>query len=367
MQKIAYLCSSSSWGGLEMNQLRNASWMQRRGHRVVLLCIDGSPAHEKALSAGIAVRLITKHRKYYDHPAALRLSRILRGENITHLVIRDTRDMSIGALTKIYYPGFHLSYFMEMQLGVSKTNLLHTLRFRKLDLWSCPLYWLQEQVRTKTRMDMSKTIVIPSGLEIAPFLQAQTQGEARTLLDLPQDKIILGLIGRFDPHKGQVLLLEALKYIQDPQVCVCLLGEPTRNEGTAYLEQIQRTIRDNRLEERVFMRPFREDIPTFYRAIDAFVMASKAETFGMVTIEAMASGKPVIGSNAGGTPEILRQGELGYLFEPNDARSLAEAIDRFLAQPGRIPAALLQENAGRYDHRKVCEAVESALGLKAEK
>ncbi len=363
VNKIGYLCSSASWGGLEMNQLRNAVWMQERGHAVVLLCLENSPIHEKALAAHLPVKLIRKHKKYYDYAAGLRLKKLLKAEQITHLIIRDTRDMSVCAIAKMLYAGFHLSYFMEMQLGVKKTNLLHTLRFRKLDLWSCPLNWLQQQVKTMTKMDPSKTIVIPSGLEIEPFQTNQSQAEARQLLDLPEGKIIIGLIGRFDPHKGQVLLLEALQLCKDPNVCVCLLGEPTRNEGNAYFEQIQQTISENALEERVFIRPFREDIPSFYRAIDAFVMASKSETFGMVTIEAMASGTPTIGSNAGGTTEILQSGKLGYLFTPNDAASLAQAIDRFLENPQAISKTVLQQEAQTYDHRKVCQMVELSLGL----
>lgn len=350
-----------------MNQLRNALWMQHRGHAVVLLCLENSPIYEKAAAAGLPVKLIRKHRKYYDYAAGLRLKRILQQERITHLIIRDTRDMSVCAIAKLLFPKFHLSYFMEMQLGIPKRNLLHTLRFRKLDLWSCPLSWLQAQVKDMTRMDHSKIIVIPSGLEIEPFRTNQTQEQARALLDLPEGKMILGLIGRFDPHKGQVLLLEALKNCKDQNVCVCLLGEPTRNEGTAYFEKIKQAILENNLESRVFIRPFRDDIPSFYRAIDAFIMASKAETFGMVTIEAMASGTPTIGSNAGGTPEILHAGAIGYLFQPNDAESLAAAIDRFLEDPKAIPSAVLQQEAQAYDHHKVCEMVESALDLNRQK
>lgn len=363
--KIGYLCSSTSWGGLEMNQLRNAVWMQSRGHEVAVLCRLHSPIHEKALAQGLPVIVIEKHRKYYHYAAGLKLMRILKKEKISHLIIRDTRDMSVSAIAKTLSSRhkFHLSYFMEMQLGVKKTNPLHTIRFQKLDLWSCPLNWLQEQVKTMTETKHSKIIVIPSGLEIAPFQTNQTQQEARTLLDLPENKTILGLIGRFDPHKGQVLLLEALKNVKDENTCVCLLGEPTRNEGTAYFEKIQETIKSNQLEERVFIRPFREDISTFYRAIDAFVMASKAETFGMVTIEAMASGTPTIGSNAGGTPEILKFGKLGYLFQPMDEKSLAAAINQFVEKQDAISRSELQKSALVYDHHKVCEMVESALSL----
>ncbi len=364
--KIGYLCSSNSWGGLEMNHLRNAIWMKERSHQVLILCVENSPFHERAKKEELPIALIPRHRKYYDFKAGRNLAKIISNEQITHLMIRDNRDVSVSAAAKFFSKKdtFHLSYFMEMQLGVQKTNLLHTLRYRKIDLWSCPLEGLKNQVKTMTRMDLSKVVVIPSGLDLAIFQNPISCNEARLKLDLPADKTILGMIGRFDPAKGQVLLLQALKEIKNKDVCVCLLGEPTRNEGLDYNQQIQSIIQENQLEERVFIRPFRDDIVTFYRAVDAFVMASKAETFGMVTIEAMASGTPTIGSNAGGTPEILGHGKFGYLFETLNVKSLTETIEQFLKSDPISKEVLVQE-VQKYDHQRVCSAIENAIGLKS--
>ncbi len=369
MTRLAYICSSSSWGGLEMNQWRNALWMQARGHKVLLFALKDSPIYKKAESSNITVVAIKKHRKYYDFGASFQLIKLLKSEGVSHLIVRDTRDMSIAAMAKFWSFGFrfHLSFFMEMQLGVKKTNWLHTLRFRQFDLWSCPLAWLQSQVLAKTRFDFRKTVVIPSALDLAPFQNVpknpENQKEARKLLNLPENTTIIGLIGRFDPQKGQVLLLEALNACTDKKVCVCLLGEPTLGEGISYFQKIEKTMDENQLQDRVFIRPFREDITTFYKAIDVFVMASKAETFGMVTIEAMACGVPTIGSNAGGTPEILEYGKLGLLFEPLNASSLAKSIDEYLKNPNQISPSVLIETAKKYDHQKVCTAIEMALDL----
>jgi glycosyltransferase involved in cell wall biosynthesis len=352
-----------------MNQWRNALWMQERGHEVLIFALKDSPIYIKAERSNIPVIAVKKHQKYYDFGAAFQLIKLLKKEGVSHLILRDTRDMSIAAMAKFWSFGFHfhLSYFMEMQLGVNKTNWLHTLRFSQFDLWSCPLAWLQSQVLSKTRFDFNKTVIIPSALDLSPFQSVakntENQKEARKLLDLPENAAIIGLIGRFDPHKGQVLLLEALNVCTSKEVCVCLLGEPTRDEGLEYFQTIERTIEENELQSRVFIRPFREDIASFYKAIDAFVMASKAETFGMVTIEAMASGVPTIGSNAGGTPEILEYGKLGFLFEPLNASSLANSIDEYLNKPNQISSTVLMETAKKYDHQEVCSAVETALGL----
>ena len=64
--KLAYLCSSTSWGGLEMNHLRNAQWMQERGHDVVFFCVENSPIAKDAVERNLSVEIIQKHKKYYD-------------------------------------------------------------------------------------------------------------------------------------------------------------------------------------------------------------------------------------------------------------------------------------------------------------
>jgi glycosyltransferase involved in cell wall biosynthesis len=92
-------------------------------------------------------------------------------------------------------------------------------------------------------------------------------------------------------------------------------------------------------------------------------MASKAETFGMVAIESMAFGIPVIASNAGGSPEILDFGKFGLLFDSLNAESLANQMNHFLAFPNQFSKEALRAEAQKYDHIGVCEEVEKALSI----
>lgn len=366
MQRIGYLCGSESWGGLEMNQWRNARWMKERGHEVVVFGRNGSELQRYCEQDGLLFVTIDPHKKYYDFSAARKLSHLLKKHTVEHLIIRDVRDMSVSAAAKFWGKhAFRLHYFMEMQLGVSKRNLLHTIRFRQLDTWSCPLHWLAEQVQTLTKISKEKIVVIPSGMELAPLLNAPDKMISRDLLHLPKDGLLIGLAGRFDPQKGQLLLLEAMQQLNRNDIGIVLLGAPTHGEGEEYHQRMLQLIAVSGMTERVYVRPFRKDIGVFYKAIDAFVMASKAETFGMVTIESMACGTPVIGSNAGGTPELLEFGKLGYLFEPLSAKDLARALNEFLDEPQRFDSDLLQETMQLFDHNKVCEAVEVLLSQKS--
>jgi len=111
----------------------------------------------------------------------------------------------------------------------------------------------------------------------------------------------------------------------------------------------------------VHLRPFMEDVSIFFSAIDWMVMATKAETFGMVSIESMACGTPVVGSNAGGTPELLENGKLGVLFETLNANDLSEKITEIVTGAHPINSKDLIQHVKQFDHLLVSAMVEDRI------
>ncbi len=357
-----------SWGGLEMNQLKNALWMRERGNEVFVFGIVRSRTEVFCTENNLDFISILTHRKYYDFSAATRLRSLLKEKEIEHVIIRHVNDMSVCALAKFWGKSrFKLHYFMEMQLGVKKRNLLHTLRFGQLDTWSCPLEWLKTQVETMTKVNKNKIVFIPTATDTEQFSKTMSKDEARKLLNIETEKLLLGIAGRFDPQKGQLLLLRALANHAKSDVEVLFLGETTYNEGNSYFDELQDFILKNNLSTRIYFRPFRKDIEVFYKAIDAFVMASKAESIGMVTIESMASGTPVIGSNAGGTVELLENGNNGFLFTSEDPKALGEIIDAFAKNSTCFSANQLQESVSAFNKIKVLPLIENRLMYTAKK
>ena len=344
-----------------MNHIRNAFWMSQRGHDVTVVCVANTPIENYAKDFGLSIYNIEPHKKYYDFKKGKVLADYLKKNDFTHLLIRSTSDMSIAAIVKRKLgSSIHTSYFMEMQLGVKKTNFLHTTRFKYIDLWSCPLNWLKGQVQTMTKFK-NELVVVPSGLDRSQFENMVSVEEARKQLDLPADVRLFGLIGRFDPQKGQLLLLEALDKANHQDFHVVLLGEPTKNEGEAYYNEMKSVI--DKKSDRVHIRPFMKDVTVFFSAVDWFVMATKAETFGMVTIESLAAGTPVLGSNAGGTPEILDNEKGGKLFKTMNSDDLAKMIDEICEKNIQPDSNALKKMAETYDHHDVCTQVEKVLNL----
>lgn len=360
--KIAFLCGSKSWGGLEMNHLQHALWMKENGHDVLILCRENSAFAEKSRLHGLRILFLPEYRRYKYFFAGLTLKSLLKKESISHLQVRNANDLNVCAIAKRFSKQkFQLSYYMEMQLGVSKRNFLHTVRFKQIDYWICPLPYLRQQVLNLTRFPENRIRVIPSALNLKNVVGSVNQLQAREQLGVPKQSIVLGLIGRIDVLKGQLLLVEALHLLNDPELAVCIMGAPTANESNFYWENLQEKIRDYKLENQVCILPFRDDVGIFYQAMDAIVMASKSETFGMVSIEALANGKPVIGSNSGGTPEILGHGLFGLLFESMNAQDLAEKIAVFKENPRNFEPEKLKVEAQRYDHERIYSLILSEI------
>jgi glycosyltransferase involved in cell wall biosynthesis len=258
-------------------------------------------------------------------------------------------------------------YQQHMQLGRPKRSLVHTLRFRLVDAWLSPLPGLAREVAYKTRFDMAKLHVVPLGLPLEQFAPpTRTTAEAREILDLPRTGRLLGILGRFDDGKGQDFVIEVLHHLRQQlgyDVQLVIMGEPTRNEGDAYLHQLERQVARLGLQREVHFRGFRSNPDVFYQAIDVFIMASMNETYGMVTLEAMATGVPIVAAATGGSVELVQHGVTGLLYLSRDvvacARSVRRTLDEPVATRQRVERAQMER--WRYSHHRQCALTEDVI------
>jgi D-inositol-3-phosphate glycosyltransferase len=369
---LGLLCLSNSWGGLEINTVKLAGWLRERGWPVTVFTLAGSPIQQQAQAQHLPAETLTNPWKAVDVPAARRLARQLRQQGTRVLIVTQNRDLGLAVLAKsLFLPRLRLIYQQHMQLGLAKRGLVHTLRYRAVDAWLAPLPWLARQVREKTRLDPRRVHVVPLGIELERFVNpGLDKAEAREQLSLPPAPRLLGLIGRFDDGKGQYFVVEAFDQLRrelpGQDLHLVLVGESTKNQrnASAYRESVLALIRERGLEQQVHVREFTDRPEVFYRAIDVFVMASTNETYGMVTIEAMAAGLPVLATRAGGTIEIVEEGRTGLLYPPGDHAALVAALKTVVLdenQAGRLGAAARQEAVRQYSHHRQCELTEAVI------
>ncbi|MFM7682319.1 MAG: glycosyltransferase [Bacteroidota bacterium] len=359
--RIAYLCGTMGWGGLEMNQLRNASWMMNRGYFVQIYAQENSPLAKATIENKIPLVEIKAHRNHYDFFRAWQLYQKLKFNEIEHLIIRATFDQSIAATVAFLSKSkIKVHFFMEMDFGSPKKQFFRTWRYSFFTSWNCPLEYLKEQVLNNTNCNPIKIKVIPSGLDLTKLTRVE-KNITRSELKLPLDKFIFGIVGRIDKKKGQLLAIEAMLKSTFIDFHLCIVGDPTYNENDSYLIEIKNFIRINNLENRVHLLPNQSDVSVVLSAFDWTILPSDSETFGMVTIESMACGIPVLGSNSGGTIELIKNEKNGLLFETKNSSDLEKKMD--LIVDGRIilDHQEIVESVQKFDHHSVCEMVEKLL------
>jgi D-inositol-3-phosphate glycosyltransferase len=158
---------------------------------------------------------------------------------------------------------------------------------------------------------------------------------------LKDDHTVL-FVGRIDPIKGIDTWFRAMKLVveEDPslrgRLCVCLIGgDVDEDEPDEELARLQALKDDLGIADIVAFlgKRSQESLPYYYASADVVVMPSRYESFGMVALEAMACGTPVVASDVGGLSFIVRDGETGYLVPEGDARAMADCLNCILHDP----------------------------------
>ncbi|MCG2659548.1 MAG: glycosyltransferase family 4 protein [Kiritimatiellae bacterium] len=229
--------------------------------------------------------------------------------------------------------------------------------------------FMKKRVISGHGVSTDRIALIPGAADTSRFKPAADRKSLRARMRLPEDHIILFTVRNLVPRMGLENLIKAVKGIEKSgnKLLVIIGGEgPLRHS----LEQLIRTLE---LESKVILKGFipENDLAAWYQCADLVVMPTYAlEGFGLVTVEALACGTPVLGTPIGATPEILGQIDPRLISKGNDAHSIAEALTNILAlirsdpiEWNNLSKKGLQRVAEVYNWGKYCENFESTLTL----
>ena len=187
-----------------------------------------------------------------------------------------------------------------------------------------------------------KFTVVHSGVNLGHFKNVPVDPfEMKRKLDIPEDSLVVGTAGRLTPVKGPEYLIHAAKEITAARqgVSFVFLGDgELRDQLEAMVEQLG-------LKENVKFLGWWQDVADVMSVFDIFVLPSLNEGMGRVLIEAMVLGKPVVASSIGGIPDLVIDGENGFLFPVGDIEALVARIKDLLNDSGK------RENMGNSGQR----------------
>jgi len=175
----------------------------------------------------------------------------------------------------------------------------------------------------------------------------------RPLLGLNPVDFAIGTAAQLVPRKGIDMLIETARILlRERDGLTFLVAGPAAPGEEDFARRMRAAAEEPELRGRVRFLGSRSDIPDFLASLDLFFLPARAEPFGIVIIEAMAAGLPVIASKVGGIPEIISSPDIGRLVDPPTAEAFAAAIREILALPDRgkaMGATARFSLAGRFD------------------
>ncbi|MDA8278266.1 MAG: glycosyltransferase [Actinomycetota bacterium] len=185
-------------------------------------------------------------------------------------------------------------------------------------------------------VEKSRIKVLPLGVDDAIFAPGSRE-MARVATDLPIQANIMLYVGRIQPLKGLSLAFESFRELakNDPSLHLVVVGGPSGHLGHSELEKCVKVAMESGISERVILRDAvpQYELASYYRAADVLVVPSRTESFGLVALEAMSCGTPVVASCVGGLKSLVVDGVTGILVAERHPSSFARAVGIFLRNP----------------------------------
>lgn len=358
---VRVVCVTSQAASLT-NVRPEAEWfigLSRAGIDMTVMTEAGSVYADKMREAGIRVVDLAIVRKY--EPGVVRRIRAELRERRAHVLhLFNNKAITNGIAAAIGLPVAVVTY--RGQTGNIKrydpTCYLTHLNPRVSRITCVADAVRKDLIANGVRPE--KVVTIYKGHDLTWYEGVEPEDLAP--LGVPGDAFTVALVANNRPRKGVPVLIDAARHLPpDTRLHFLLVG------GGMDSDTIREHVAAGPLADHFHLLGYRDDVLRLVAACDAGVLpATKREGLPKTVIEAMALGLPVVVTRTGGSPELIIDGECGYVVEPGDARGLATALQRLADDPGR--ARQMGANARRRlaEHFGVAQGVEAHLRLYTE-
>lgn len=355
---ILYLHETALISGAENSLLNLINKIDRDKFNPIFACSGEGPLADKLTKMGVKVCPVDfpQIRRFFGVLPVVRQLRRVISENNINLLHSNSIRTHIYAVIVGKLAGLPVIWHQRNLIMGELIDPDRLLSFFP-DKIICNSYSVARRFSIRGNI-LDKVQVVFNGVDTETFRSQSNANKLREEFGIKPEEFVIGIASRFNLNKGHEIFLQAAKII--------LFGMPGGRKDLKFMvvggavfdqdksrEKYLRDMADTLgIKDKVVFTGFRQDMPEVYASMDVFVLASFAEACGRVVLEAMSSGKPVIVTNSGGNPEMVKDEVNGLLFEPGNARALADKILLLANNPmlvnkmGEAGRKMAEENFG---------------------
>jgi len=341
-------------GGVESHVLELSKKLIDRGHEVFVVTTRLEDTEEEDVVEGVPVKRVEPLSILFSTPIVPGINKKLIEEDFDILHSHTPPPLmsfsGARAAERKDVP-FVLTYHCDLEIPNIFGPLIVTLYQRTLGTYTVSksdkiITTTTTYGATSRAVWYKEADVIPNAVDAERFHPSNEGRSVREELGIGDKKMVM-YVGRVVYHKGLEYFVESAKYLDDQDVHYVLVGSGD------FRPELEKIVEREGLEDKVTFagRVSNEKLPNYYGACDVFVLpsVSRLEAFGIVALEAMASGVPVVISDIPGVREVIVEGDQGLLAEPMNSKDIAGKIRVLLENPE------LGEKMGRKGRKRVVE------------
>jgi len=307
-KNILELCLSPDLGGLELCVVDYFRYFTLKTETYI--AVAPMQKIDKYIENKNKFRL--KRNKYFPFIAAYKLAKFIDKNAIDILHFHWTKDIATAVLAKLLSKRqVKLVQSRHMNMTRFKDDFYHKWLYKNIDMIHAVTQQVKEQLVHFIPQDIRPKIeMIYLGVD-APSTDEKRVKELQKEYTL-YDSFVVGIIGRIEEGKGQYIAIDALEKLKDLNIKLLIIGSAMES---TYYHELEKKVKDLELDDKVLFIGFTSEINEYVKLCDVTILATKKETFGLVVIESMVNGVPVIATNNGGPLEIIDDGVDGLLFD----------------------------------------------------
>lgn len=363
--KIALIITELQFGGAQRIVIELAGWLAQSNWKVCVITNERGLLLQdlRGIQGVEVIAVATLRREVTPLKDLLALVRIMNVLNRFKPDIVHTHTPKAGLIGRVaarllHIPCIHTVHGIGCDISaMSLVEKVYLTCERLAAKLSAVQVMVSEGLR-KTSVEHGlapdgKVRVISGGFDARQFAKLPTRSQARAALGLPVNGVVIGTVSCMKTGKRVGDFVEVCKQVRSaiPNMTAVVVGDGELRQ------EIQCQIDREGLEESVRLLGWRRDVPAIMAAMDVFVLMSAHEGLGLVVLEAMAAGVPVVSTRVDGCIEIIKETRAGVLVGRGDTEEGAAAVVRLLNDRGRLErmGARARKGVARWNFNAMCE------------